>query len=101
MKVWIAAVAALVLVGAAWADRVPSSKAPNARQPGGKEDVRVPYTTNGYSNLGVAQGVAPKIIKDPEIDNMQFPGVIPTYNLPFWGGIQGFSDRSNGVAPRT
>jgi hypothetical protein len=92
---------ALIFTAAAWADRVPSSKVPSPPPATGiKPDIFVPYTTNGYSTLGVTQGVAPKIYASPVVDDPKNPQAKPVFNLVFWGGVQSFGDRSNGAMPR-
>ncbi len=101
---WAPGLSALALVltaSTARADRLPSSRVPSPPPATGtRPDIFVPYTTNGYSTLGVAQGVAPKIYASPIVDDPKNPGAKPVYNLPFWGGVQSFGDRSNGAAPR-
>jgi hypothetical protein len=57
----------LLIAAGASADRVPSKKAPSTRCPGVRGDITVPYTTNGYSTLGVYHGVSPYIYSAPEV----------------------------------
>src|SRR5262245_52505179 len=97
-----AALAAVLtpLTPPARAERVPSSRVQIAPQHGANPDIRVPYTTNGNSNLGVAQGVAPRIYSSPVIDDLKNPQVRQVYNLPFYGGIQAFGGASNGAMSR-
>jgi hypothetical protein len=57
----------LLIAGGASADRVPSQKVLSTRNPGVRGDMTVPYTTNGYSTLGVYQGVYPYIYSAPEV----------------------------------
>ena len=57
----------LLICGSARADRVPSRKAASLRCPGVRGDHTVPYTTNGFSTLGVWQGVSPYIYSAPEV----------------------------------
>jgi hypothetical protein len=94
--------AALVALAAnpANADRVPSSKTVLPKQPGVRGDITVPYTTNGFSTLGVYQGVGPLIYASPNVEDRKNPDVKPVFNLPFWGGVQSFGDRSEGATPR-
>ena len=82
------------------ADRLPSSKTVLPKQFGVRGDITVPYTTNGYSTLGVWQGVAPRIYSSPDVEDREYPDTRRVYNLPFWGGVQSFGDRSNGAVPR-
>src|SRR5262249_13638002 len=57
----------LLTGGGASADRVLSQKVPSTRCPGGRGDITVPYTTNGFSTLGVYQRVSPYIYSAPEV----------------------------------
>src|SRR3954451_5795173 len=95
----LAAVLAL-LTSTARAERVPSSKVQIEPQHGARPDIRVPYTTNGSSNLGVANGVAPLIYKSPVVDDPKEPQARPVFNLPFYGAVQAFGGASNGAMPR-
>ena len=56
-------------------------------------------TTNGFSNLGVYQGVAVQIYTTPIVDAPRNPGARPVYNLPFYGASQAFG-WSEGVVSR-
>jgi len=102
---WVSGLTGLALfLTAAWAraDRIPSSRVPSpppATAPL-RPDITVPYLTNNNSTLGVAQGVAPIIYSSPQVNNPQNPDVRRVYNLPFYGGIMGYGDRSNGAATR-
>src|SRR5205085_2292331 len=82
------------------ADRVPSSKVVAPKSTGSRTDITVPYTTNGTGTLGVYQGVAPKIYASPNVEDKKDPASKPVYNLPFWGAVQSFGDKSNGATPR-
>src|SRR5438477_6854461 len=96
-----AAAAVLALLApAARADRVPSSKVQIEPQHGTKPDIRVPYTTNGNQNLGVANGVSPRIYSSPVVDDPRDPQARPVFNLPFYGAIQAFGGASNGAMSR-
>jgi hypothetical protein len=100
--VGLVALGLTLMPGAARADRIPSSKVQITPQPGVRPQIIVPYLTNNgyYSNLGVWQGVAPRIYDSPIQNDPRFPDSLPTYNLPFWGGFQAFGDLSNGATPR-
>lgn len=98
--VGLMAVGLLALPSPARADRIPSRKVQIEAQPGVKPQIAVPYTTNGSGNLGVYQGVSPKIYKSPTVDDPTNPQAKPVFNIPFWGAVQAFGDRSNGVTPR-
>jgi hypothetical protein len=86
--------------GVARADRVPSQKAVLPPSPGSRIDITVPYTTNGYSTLGVYNGVAPRIYASPIVVDPVNPQTKPVFNLIFYGSVQSFGDRSNGATPR-
>src|SRR5581483_3790941 len=86
----------LCAIQAAWADRVPSRKVQMQPSTGARTPIAVPYTTNGTSNLGVYQGVSPRIYSSPIVDDKRDPQAKPVYNLPFYGAVQSFGDRSNG-----
>ena len=100
---WAGGLLALVVAAtAAQAERVPSGRVPSPpAATGPRPDITVPYTTNGYSTLGITQGVAPKIYSSPIVDDPKNPAARPVYNLPFYGGVVSFGDRSNGASPRT
>ncbi len=92
---------ALALAAApAFADRVPSSRVPSPpAATGTRPDITVPYLSNGRSTLG-AYSVAVKITSSPVVSDKKDPGARPVYNLPFYGGVTAFGDRSNGVLTR-
>jgi len=105
MKGMLAGTAVLAAVLAlaappARAERVPSSKVQTEPQHGARPDIRVPYTTNGNQNLGVANGVSPRIYSSPVVDDPVNPNVRPVFNLPFYGGVMSFGGASNGAMPR-
>ncbi len=105
MSRWLAmmgltALAFGLTASAANASRVPSSRVITAPNPGCRPDGRVPYLTNGYSTLGVYQGVAPAVYASP---NVNVPGPVqikPVFNLPFYGAIQAFGTWSDGATAR-
>jgi hypothetical protein len=83
-----------------WAERVPSSRVPSPPPAtGSRPDIFVPYTTNGYSVLG-GYKVAPRIYSSPTVDDPKNPGARPTFNLPFYGSVMSFGDRSNGAVSK-
>jgi hypothetical protein len=91
----------LLTAGHAAAERVPSSKVPSAPPAtGSRPDITVPYTTNGWSTLGVANGVSPRIYSSPNVDNKTNPDVRKVYNLQMYGGQQSFGGLSNGAVFR-
>jgi hypothetical protein len=90
----------LLLAAPARADRVTSSKVQQPPQLGTRPNIFVPYVTNTNGMLGVYQGVSPRIYKSPIVDDPQNPQARPVYNLPFYGGVQAFGDRSDGAVPR-
>lgn len=82
------------------AGRVPSQKVLSTRVHGVRIDLRVPYLTNGRSNLGVYHGVSPRIYSAPIVDYPFHPQAKPVFNLPFYGAIRSFSGYSDGASPR-
>ena len=87
----------LLTVAAARADRVPSHKTVIPRDPGVRGDITVPYLTNGFSALGVYQGVAPLVIESPIVNDPANPQARPVFNLPFYGATRAFGDGSDGA----
>src|SRR4051794_12425915 len=100
MRHLASALCLFTLVGVAHADRIPSRKTVMPKSTGTRVDITVPYLTNGFSNLGVYQGVAPAIYSSPNVEDRRDPAIKRVYNLPFWGGVQSFGDRSEGATPR-
>lgn len=105
MSYWRTAAGLLVfgllsLPAAARADRIPSGKVQIQPNPGARQPIAVPYTTNGSSNLGVYQGVAPRIFSSPIVSDLNDPQAKPVFNIPFYGAIQAFGTKSNGATPR-
>ena len=96
----LAIAGALFVVNVAHAERVPSAKVIAPRSHGTRPDIFVPYTTNGYSTLGVYQGVSPRIYSSPDVEDKTYPDTRRVYNLPFWGGEQSFGGKSEGAAWR-
>lgn len=90
---------ALVLCSVAEA-RVPSRKALIPSSPGVRGDITVPYLTNGATTLGVANGVAPKVISSPLLDEKPAPAFQNVYNLPFYGSRLGPSSAFLGATVR-
>jgi hypothetical protein len=90
----------LLTAGAAWADRVPSQKTVVPRDPGTRGDITVPYLTNGYTALGVWQGVAPRVYATPITNDPTNPNARPVYNLQFYGATEAFGDRTEGAVSR-
>src|SRR5262249_19318238 len=82
---WAGATLALALLaGAARADRVPSFKVEVQPQHGVRPDIRVPYLTDGYSNLIRYGRVEPFVYGSPIVDDRANPQSRPVYNLPFY-----------------
>ncbi len=86
--------------GDAFAGRIPSVRTAGMRMPGVKGDHSVPYLTTGNSAFMTTTYVAPKIIESPQLDKGNQPAVLPTYNLQFWGAVEGIGDDFNGAVPR-
>jgi hypothetical protein len=102
---WTARLAALALTvvlaaGAAHASRVPSSRTISSRNFGSRPDGMVPYTTNGFSTLGVYQGVAPRVYASPNVNTPGPVQIQPVFNLPFYGGVRAFGTWSDGATAR-
>src|SRR5437868_14449039 len=96
----LAALAALVLIAPTVdAARVPSRRTVIPPSTGARTDVTVPYTTNGRSTLGVAQGVSPFIYGRPALNDPMNHGVIQVYNLPFYGARQATNSNHPGATP--
>jgi len=100
MRRLLVLVALLALAGTAAADRVPSRKSEGLRDPGTRGDITVPYTTNGFSTLGVWTFVGPRIYADPVVSPPKNAGVLPVYNLIYYGSKQGTSADNPGAEPR-
>ena len=86
----------MLTTSAVRADRVPSHKTVIPRDPGVRGDITVPYTTNGYTTLGVYQGVAPRIYATPIVEDLKQPQTRPVFNLIFYGATQSFGDGNEG-----
>jgi len=92
--------ALLLFAGLARADRVPSSKTVLPRNPGARGDITVPYLTNGYTTLGVWQGVAPLIYGKPGLGNVDDAQSRPVFNLIYYGSRQNYNSSNPGAFPR-
>jgi hypothetical protein len=101
---WSAALLALGLLlgsaGAANADRVRSTRVITYPSTGARHDITVPYTTNGFSTLGVFNGVGPLIVSQPGLGVLNDAQVRPVYNLPFYGGRQSYNSGFFGAVER-
>jgi hypothetical protein len=90
-----------LLAGTALADRTPSTRVPSPPPAtGSRPDITVPYTTDGRSTLMDAGKVAPRVYSSPTVNDPKNPGIRPTFNLPFYGAVQSFGDRSNGAVSK-
>jgi len=90
---------ALWTVSAAFAERVPTTRADTTRANGTRPDITVPYLNNGSNFNGYS--VAPLIYATPQVNDPTNPGVRPTYNLPVPGLVMGFGNGNNGGVPRS
>jgi hypothetical protein len=103
-KRWMIGAAALglflAIAGTATAERVPMVRTSGQKSTGARNDITVPYTTNGKSAFGVYQGVSPRIYSSPIVDDPKNPQSKPVFNLIFWGSVQSFGDKSNGATPK-
>lgn len=91
--------AALILAAPASA-RVPSSKAITPVATGARGDITVPFTTNGRSTLGVANGVSAKLLASPELNETQAPKIQNVYNVIIYGSRLGPSTGAIWATPR-
>jgi hypothetical protein len=67
--------------------------------PGPRGDITLPYLTNGISTFGVYNGVSPQVVGGPTLSDPVIPGVLPNYNLIYYGSAKGFSSLSVGATP--
>jgi hypothetical protein len=44
--------------------------------------------------------VAPQIYSSPIVEDSKNPGARPVFNLPFYGSVMSFGDRSNGAVSK-
>jgi hypothetical protein len=91
---------ALGAASPARAERVPSTKVVTPPSTGSRVDITVPYLTNGFTTLGVYNGVAPRVYGSPIVDDPQNPQAKPVFNLIFYGSAQSFGDKSDGATQR-
>jgi hypothetical protein len=89
----------LLVVGQAEAGRVPTTRSTGQKTTLDRNDITVPYLTSGKTTF-MNNNVAPRIYSSPIVDDPRNPGAKPVFNLPFWGAVQSFGDRSNGATPR-
>ncbi len=87
-------------VAGAEAGRTETARTSGQRSTGARQDITVPYLSNGKNAFGAAS-VAPKIYSSPTVDDPKQPQARPVYNLIFYGSKQGYGDKSNGAKPRT
>jgi hypothetical protein len=100
MTRFLAVVVLVALAGTAQANRVPSRKAEGFRTGGARGDITIPYDTNGYSTLGVWNFVGPYIYANPVVSPPRNAGVLPVFNLIYYGSKQGTSATNPGAEPR-
>jgi hypothetical protein len=100
LRVVLAVAVTAVLAGPALAGKVPTTRFDGVRYHGTRPDITVPYTTNGNSAFGVANGVAPRIYSAPQVDDKVNPGARPSFNLPYYGAKVGYSGSSNGLVEK-
>ena len=100
MKPWFAGILLLAATGVASADRVPVMKTPVVPMRGVRQDITVPYTTDGRTTTMITGKVSPRIYNSPIMDDLRNPQSKPVFNLPFQGAVQSFGDQSNGATSR-
>jgi hypothetical protein len=96
----LSAVVVLLTALSASAQRVPTQRVPSSPTTGGRTNIFVPYTTNGISTFGVANGVAPRIYERPTVNDSANANVLPTYNLIYYGSSQSTNSINPGAMPR-
>lgn len=96
----LAALAALLFAGLARAERVPSRKTVMPPSNGARPDITVPYLTNGYTTLGVYNGVSPLIYGKPGLGNYDTAQARPVFNLIYYGSRQFYNSSNPGAFPR-
>ena len=101
-RILMVALVALLLadVKSVQAGKVPSRRTEFLKNTGARTDITVPYGTNGFSTLGVYQGVGPIIYGGPAFGTTGSTLAQPVYNLPFYGAVMSFSPLSNGATSR-
>jgi len=97
----LALLAILVLpgVGSAQGSKVLTTRTAGWRSTGSRGDITVPYLTTGTTAFIRGNYVGVRIYSATMVDDLYLADVRPVYNLPFWGGMQAFSTRANGVMP--
>jgi hypothetical protein len=100
MSRWILAtgvVALALAAGVARADRTPPTRVPSPAPPtGSRPDITVPYTTDGRSTF-MGRRVEPRVYSSPIVVDPKNPAARPVFNLPFYGSVMSFGDKSNGA----
>src|SRR6516164_4302433 len=102
MSRWILAtgvVALTLAAGVARADRTPTTRVPSPAPPTARPDITVPYTTDGRSTF-MNRRVEPKVYSSPTVVDPNNPGIRPIFNLPFYGSVMSFGDKSNGAVSK-
>jgi hypothetical protein len=84
----------------AHASRTPDTRVPTFLNNGARGDITVPYTTNGISTLGVANGVAPYYVATPNVNDPRNPGTRPVFNVYSFYGATKLHGATEGAAPR-
>jgi hypothetical protein len=99
MRISIPSALALLIVVGALQARTPTQRTDGQRNHGARPDITVPYLTTGDSAF-FGNYVAPRIYSSPNVVDKQDPGATHVYNLPFYGAVQSFGDKSNGAVLR-
>jgi hypothetical protein len=88
---------ALLAAGFARADRTAPTRVPSPPPATGtRPDITVPYTTDGRSTL-MGTRVEPRVYSSPIVDDPKNPAARQVFNLPFYGAVMSFGDKSNGA----
>jgi hypothetical protein len=89
----------VVASGLARAERTGGFRTEGQRVSGTRPDIVVPYLTTGNSAF-FNNSVAPRIFASPVVSDPYNPQGRPVFNLPFYGAVMSFGDRSNGAVSR-
>ena len=60
----------------------------------------MPYLTNGFTTLGVYQGVAPRVYASPIMNDLNQPQDRPVFNFDFYGATRSLGDGNDGAVSR-
>ena len=92
---------ALVVLSAApvRAERTSGARVATVLNNGARGDITVPYTTDGRSTF-MNRRVEPRVYSSPTVEDRKNPAVRPVFNLPFYGSVLSFGDKSTGAVSK-